>query len=101
MQGLPVFYAPGEAEAVCAALNRAGCVDAAASSDSDTLLYGAETLLHTLKLQVGGGQAASPSTCLGRGKQTAVLFIVVRGESPCQQPACCQHSACLCCRTVP
>lgn len=52
LQGLPVFYAPGEAEAVCAALNRAGCVDAAASSDSDTLLYGAETLLQSLKLSV-------------------------------------------------
>ncbi|KAL4425232.1 hypothetical protein ABPG75_009248 [Micractinium tetrahymenae] len=48
--GLPVFYAPGEAEAVCAALNRAGCVDAAASSDSDTLLYGAEAVLQSLKM---------------------------------------------------
>ena len=51
-QGLPVFYAPGEAEATCAALNRAGCVDGCASSDSDTLLYGAEAVYHTLKLQV-------------------------------------------------
>lgn len=47
-----MFYAPGEAEAVCAALNRAGCVDAAASADSDTLLYGAETVLQALKLSV-------------------------------------------------
>ncbi len=56
-----MFYAPGEAEAVCAALNRAGCVDAAASSDSDTLLYGAETLLQSLKLSVRG-----PPRGLGR-----------------------------------
>lgn len=56
-----MFYAPGEAEAVCAALNRAGCVDAVASSDSDTLLYGAETLLQSLKLSVRG-----PPKGLGR-----------------------------------
>ena len=48
-----MFYAPGEAEATCAALNRAGCVDGCASSDSDTLLYGAEAVYRTLKLQVG------------------------------------------------
>lgn len=53
-QGLPVFYAPGEAEAVCAALSRAGCVDGCASNDSDCLLYGAEAVYHTLKLSVSG-----------------------------------------------
>lgn len=51
-QGLPVFYAPGEAEAVCAALSRAGCVDGCGSNDSDCLLYGAEAVYHTLKLSV-------------------------------------------------
>lgn len=57
--GLPVFYAPGEAEAVCVALERAGVVDACASFDSDTLVYGAQHVYHTLKLHVrmkkGGG----------------------------------------------
>eukprot|EP00887_Chlorella_sp_A99_P003372 scaffold7.g3372.t1 len=48
--GLPVIQAPGEAEAACAALQAAGAVDACASFDSDTLLYGAETVYHTLKL---------------------------------------------------
>ncbi|EFN56935.1 hypothetical protein CHLNCDRAFT_143468 [Chlorella variabilis] len=51
--GLPVFYAPGEAEAVCAALSAAGCCDACATPDGDALLYGAESLLHTVKLQTG------------------------------------------------
>ena len=51
-QGLPVFYAPGEAEAVCAALSRAGCVDGCGSNDSDCLVYGAESVYHTLKLSV-------------------------------------------------
>lgn len=47
-----MFHAPGEAEAVCAALNAAGCVDACASKDGDCLLYGAEVLLPSLKLSV-------------------------------------------------
>lgn len=54
-QGLPVFYAPGEAEAVCAALAQAGCVDAVATFDSDVLLYGAETVYQTLRLSVSVG----------------------------------------------
>lgn len=53
-QGLPVFYAPGEAEAVCAALDRAGAVAGCASADGDCLLYGTETVLSALKLSVGG-----------------------------------------------
>lgn len=52
--GLPVFYAPGEAEAVCVALERAGAVHACASFDSDTLVYGARRVYHTLKLNVRG-----------------------------------------------
>ncbi|PSC67428.1 phosphatidate cytidylyltransferase [Micractinium conductrix] len=48
--GLPVFYAPGEAEAVCAALDRAGAVAGCASADGDCLLYGTETVLSALKL---------------------------------------------------
>lgn len=39
--GLPYVNAPGEAEATCALLNRAGKVDAVASDDGDALLYGA------------------------------------------------------------
>lgn len=47
-----MFYAPGEAEATCAALAALGAVDACASFDSDTLVYGAERVYHTLKLSV-------------------------------------------------
>jgi hypothetical protein len=61
-QGLPVFYAPGEAEAAAVALQRLGCVDAVASPDADALVYGAEALLHTLKLQVGSWVACFLST---------------------------------------
>ena len=53
VQGLWVVHAPGEAEATCAALNRAGHVHGCATNDGDALLFGAETLFHTLKLVVG------------------------------------------------
>lgn len=61
LQGLPVFYSPGEAEATCAALVRAGRVDAAASFDSDTLVHGTERMYHTLKLSVRGLRLATCS----------------------------------------
>ena len=54
-QGLPVFHAPGEAEATCAALERCGAVQGCASRDSDCLLYGASSVYHTLRLSVGVG----------------------------------------------
>lgn len=46
------MQAPGEAEAAAAALNAAGHVDAVQSSDADSLLFGARSLFHTLKLVV-------------------------------------------------
>lgn len=49
LQGLWVVQAPGEAEAMCAALNRAGRVDACVTKDSDALLFGAQTLFQTIK----------------------------------------------------
>lgn len=44
LMGIPVVCAPGEAEAQCAALVRAGVVDAAASEDMDTLTFGTPVL---------------------------------------------------------
>ena len=52
MQGLPVVQAPGEGEALCAALNQQGLVHSCATLDGDVLLFGAEQVYHTLKLQV-------------------------------------------------
>ncbi|KAJ2189714.1 Elongation of fatty acids protein 2 [Coemansia sp. RSA 353] len=48
LMGVPVVTAPGEAEAECAALAKAGKVWAAASQDMDTLLFGAPVLLRNL-----------------------------------------------------
>ena len=53
MQGVPVVQAPGEGEALCAALNQQGLVHGCATLDGDVLLFGAHTVYHTLKLQVG------------------------------------------------
>lgn len=47
-----MLQSPGEGEAMCAALNKAGIVDACATFDGDVLLFGAHTVYHTLKLQV-------------------------------------------------
>jgi flap endonuclease GEN len=43
--GVPCVTAPGEAEAYCAWLDRAGLVDAVVSDDSDCFCYGARTVL--------------------------------------------------------
>ncbi|GER31287.1 flap endonuclease GEN-like 1 [Striga asiatica] len=40
--GMPVLKAKGEAEALCAQLNREGHVDACITADSDAFLYGAQ-----------------------------------------------------------
>lgn len=46
--GLPVVRAPMDAEAQCAAMARAGLVQAAASQDYDTLVYGAPRIVRNL-----------------------------------------------------
>lgn len=46
--GLPVVNAPMDAEAQCAAMTRAGLVQAAASQDYDTLVYGAPRIVRNL-----------------------------------------------------
>ncbi|XP_051120716.1 flap endonuclease GEN-like 1 [Andrographis paniculata] len=43
--GMPVVKAKGEAEALCAQLNREGKVDACITADSDAFLYGAQCVI--------------------------------------------------------
>ena len=50
--GLPVVQAPGEAEAMCAALQRQGLVHACATKDSDVLVMGATRVYFNLHLNV-------------------------------------------------
>ncbi|KAL9676380.1 hypothetical protein QQ045_004594 [Rhodiola kirilowii] len=47
--GMPVLNATGEAEALCAQLNREGHVDACITSDSDAFLYGASCVIKSIK----------------------------------------------------
>lgn len=87
-QGLPVFYSPGEAEATCAALVRAGWVDAAASFDSDTLVHGAERVYHTLKLSVRSVRPARGAGQAGRqgGLRSGVGLPLPGRGLPCLPP---------------
>ncbi|KAL6753192.1 hypothetical protein V8C86DRAFT_3140226 [Haematococcus lacustris] len=61
--GLPVVQAPGEAEAMCAALNAAGLVDAVQTKDVDALLFGATTVYRSLHLQVTSQSQCQLSRC--------------------------------------
>lgn len=47
--GIPVLKAKGEAEALCAQLNREGYVDACVTSDSDAFLYGAHCVIKRIQ----------------------------------------------------
>ncbi|KAL3829619.1 hypothetical protein ACJIZ3_018421 [Penstemon smallii] len=47
--GMPVLKAKGEAEALCAQLNREGHVDACITSDSDAFLYGAHCVIKRIQ----------------------------------------------------
>ncbi|BBN04400.1 holliday junction resolvase GEN1/YEN1 [Marchantia polymorpha subsp. ruderalis] len=48
--GMPVLRAEGEAESLCAILNREGLVDACVSPDSDVFVHGAKWVIKTLQL---------------------------------------------------
>lgn len=46
---MPVLKARGEAEALCALLNRGGHVDACITADSDAFLFGAECVIKHIR----------------------------------------------------
>ncbi|KAK9905956.1 hypothetical protein WJX75_009484 [Coccomyxa subellipsoidea] len=77
--GLWVVQAPGEAEAVCAALDRAGHVDACVTKDSDALLFGAQTLFQTIK-PVTCTPNECKLSCVGMGDVRAYIGIEEGGE---------------------
>ena len=62
LMGLPVFEAPCEAEATCAALCKAGLVYAAASEDMDTLCFSCPKLARNLMAPASQGKPSSSST---------------------------------------
>lgn len=46
---MPILKAKGEAEALCAQLNREGHVDACITADSDAFLYGAQCVVKRIQ----------------------------------------------------
>ncbi|KAE8389809.1 hypothetical protein BDV23DRAFT_156540, partial [Aspergillus alliaceus] len=65
----PRHDAPGEAEAECARLQRAGVVDAVMSNDVDTLMFGSTlTIMNFSKESGSGTTAATHVTCYEMGK---------------------------------
>lgn len=48
--GIPWLKAEGEAEALCATLNKHGLVDAVVTSDGDAFLYGARTVYRNFSI---------------------------------------------------
>eukprot|EP01029_Cantina_marsupialis_P028643 TRINITY_DN777817_c0_g1_i1.p1 TRINITY_DN777817_c0_g1~~TRINITY_DN777817_c0_g1_i1.p1 ORF type:complete len:382 (+),score=145.79 TRINITY_DN777817_c0_g1_i1:46-1191(+) len=61
LMGVPVVESPGEAEAQCAALAKAGKVYAAASEDMDTLTFDAPVLLRRLtRTDAGSSKPKQP-----------------------------------------
>ena len=82
--GVPCVTAPGEAEAYCAALNRAGLVDAVVSDDSDCFCYGARTVLRNFStdpksFSVSRYTAAALQHEVGLSRQRMVVMALLLG----------------------
>lgn len=66
----PRHDAPGEAEAECANLQRAGIVDAVMSNDVDAMMFGSSLTIMNFSKESGSGTAsASHVTCYRMGNQ--------------------------------
>lgn len=86
--GFPVHQAPGEAEAECAALQRAGVVDAVLSEDVDALMFGATRMLRSWSSENKGSGPPTHVTLydmetiksqVGLDKDGLVLVALMRG----------------------
>ncbi|CDJ44164.1 flap endonuclease-1, putative [Eimeria tenella] len=76
--GLPLLQAPGEAEAQCAALARAGKVWAAATEDADALTFGAPILLRNLTFSDSSSSSSSSAAAAaagGRGQPVVSIHL--------------------------
>ena len=93
MQGVPVVQSPGEGEAMCAALNKAGLADACATFDGDVLLFGAHTVFHTLKLQVSYSTECCASTLSGAASLFPAMHYSQVDQTLQITTICRQHAA--------
>lgn len=65
----PRHDAPGEAEAECANLQRAGIVDAVMSNDVDAMMFGSKMTIMNFSKESGSTTSASHVTCYRMGNQ--------------------------------
>ena len=65
----PRHEAPGEAEAECANLQRAGIVDAVMSNDVDAMMFGSKMTIMNFSKESGSTTSASHVTCYRMGSQ--------------------------------
>lgn len=65
----PRHDAPGEAEAECANLQRAGIVDAVMSNDVDAMMFGSKMTIMNFSKESGSTTSASHVTCYRMGGQ--------------------------------
>lgn len=65
----PRHEAPGEAEAECANLQRAGIVDAVMSNDVDAMMFGSKMTIMNFSKESGSTTSASHVTCYRMGNQ--------------------------------
>lgn len=63
---MPVLKAKGEAEALCAQLDREGRVDACITSDSDAFLYGAKCVIKCIR----------PNNKVSNGSTLYTIYII-------------------------
>ncbi|KPI41327.1 Flap endonuclease-like protein [Cyphellophora attinorum] len=79
--GVPCWYAPGEAEAECAALQREGHVDAVFSNDGDSFMFGATTVM-TFKYD-DGKKKSNDMVCLVKADDLRKQFQGIDQEGIC------------------
>lgn len=97
----PRHDAPGEAEAECANLQRAGIVDAVMSNDVDAMMFGSKMTIMNFSKESGSTTSASHVTCYRMDSQAAtsnvnldrpgmVLFAMLSGGDylPSGVPKC-------------
>lgn len=86
--GFPLHYAPGEAEAECALLQREGIVDAVLSEDVDTLMFGSGMTLRSwtpeqksskTPTHVNVYEAAKTKDCSGLDRNGMILVAMMSG----------------------
>ncbi|XP_065220983.1 flap endonuclease GEN [Planococcus citri] len=80
--GVSCYYSEGEAEALCALLNKENIVDAVISQDSDCFLYGAKTVYRNFTIGSCGGSvevytlsSIEKKLSLGRNKLIALSLL--------------------------